>query len=60
MEIVVVSVKLMLGFESSKVDPYNPSYGLFSRTATDCPILVEPTIQFFGTDFRLGKSTNLD
>ena len=47
-------------FKSPKLDLYNPSYGSFSRTATGCPVLAKPTIQIFGTDFRLRKSEILD
>ena len=36
------------------------SYGPFSRTTIGCSILAEPTVHIFGTDFRLGKSENLD
>ena len=50
----------MLGFESPKLDMYNPSYGPFSGTAIGCPVLAKPTVQIFGTDFRLEKSENLD
>ena len=39
---------------------YNPSYGMFSRTAIGCPVFTEPTVQIFGTDFGLEKSENLD
>ena len=45
----------MLVFESPKLDLYNSSYGPFSGTAPSCPVLAEPTIQVFGTDFWLGK-----
>ena len=47
-------------FESPKLDLYNSSYGPFSETAPSCPVLAEPTVQVFGTDFRLRKSENLD
>ena len=47
-------------FESPKLDLYNPSYGPFFGTATSYPVLAEPIVQIFGTDFRLGKSKNLD
>ena len=55
MKIVAKFVNLMLRFESLKLDLYNQSYGPFSGTATGCPVLVEPTIHIFGTNFRLGK-----
>ena len=59
-EIVTLSENLILGFESSKLDLYNPSYGQFSGTAKGCPVLNEPIVQIFETDFWLGKSKNLD
>ena len=59
-EIVALYENLILGFESPKLDLYNPSYGPFFGTAKGCPALNEPTVQNFGTDFWLGKSKNLD
>ena len=47
-------------FESPKLDLYNLSHGPFFGTATSCTILAEPHVQIFGTDFRIGKSENLD
>ena len=48
MEIIVASVKLMLAFESPKLDLYSSSYGPFSRTARGCPILTPYTIHILG------------
>ena len=59
-EIVALSENLILGFESPKLDLYNPSYGPFSGTAKGCPVLNKPTVQIFGTEFWFGKSKNFD
>ena len=48
MEIVDASMKLMLGFESSRLDLYNSSYGPFFGIATGFPILTPYTIQNLG------------
>ena len=59
MKIVAEVVNLILGFESPKLDLYKPSYGPFSGTTIGFPVLAEPTVQIFGTDFWLVKSENL-
>ena len=55
MEIVDAIVKLMLGFESPKLDLYSLSYGPFSKTATNCPVSTIHTIQILGLIFGCEK-----
>ena len=50
-EIVAAIVKLMLDFESPKLDLYSSSYGPFSETATCYPILTLYTVQNLGQIF---------
>ena len=50
-EIVAEIVKLMLDFESPKLDLDSSSYGPFSRTATCYPILTLHNVQILGQIF---------
>ena len=44
MKNIATSVKLMLVFESLKLDLYNSSYGPFFGTAKGCPVLTIHTV----------------